>query len=169
MITINQLNEAKQGEFTDQLKDIFEHSPWIPEKAWADKPFSSMEDLHEKMTQVIKRSTYEEKLKLIQAHPNLGTRIEMSESSVQEQTGAGLNQLSPDEYENFLQLNQQYMDKFSFPFIMAVKGQTKEEIYKAMEQRVNHESATEFETALSEIYKIALFRLKDLINKELKK
>lgn len=165
MVTINKLNQSKESDFVEILKDIFEHSPWIPKKALRYSPFSSLEDLHDKMVQIVIDAPYEEKLALIKAHPNLGTRIEMSSSSVKEQIGAGLNQLSPEEYESFSIINKQYMEKFSFPFIMAVKGQTKGEIYSAMKLRVNNEQAVEFEKALSEVYKIALFRLRELINK----
>lgn len=163
MVTINQLNKVSQLQFVQILKDIFEHSPWIPERTWSYRPFSALEDLHEKMVIIVKESTDVEKLDLIQAHPNLGARLEMSTSSVKEQANAGLSQLSPKEYEDFSLLNKQYMDKFGFPFIMAVKGQTKGEIYSSMERRVKHPLKDEFETALSEIEKIALFRLKELL------
>lgn len=167
VVTIKTLNEVSQSEFVHILKDIFEHSPWIPEKSWKYKPFSSLEDLHKKMVQVVEDAQYEEKLLLLQAHPNLGARIEMSSSSVDEQAGAGLNQLTLKEYEEFSDLNTQYMEKFHFPFIMAVKNRTKEEIYAAMQARAANSLSVEFETAFLEIYKISLFRLKDLIGKEI--
>lgn len=164
MVSINKLNESSEEEFVEILKDIFEHSPWIPKKALQYSPFSSVNDLHEKMVQIVIDSPYEEKLALIQAHPNLGTRIEMSKSSVEEQKGAGLSQLTVDEYRNFTEINTQYMKKFGFPFIMAVKGRTKQEIYSTMKNRINNDKQTEFEKALSEIFNIAFFRLKDLLN-----
>lgn len=163
MTLIKKLNESSHLDFRNTLKDIYEHSPWIPEKAWQYRPFCSLQDLQEKMVQVVKDSTYEQKLALIQEHPNLGTRLEMSSASVKEQKGAGLNQLSEEEYELFSDLNNQYMKKFGFPFIMAVKGRTKDEIYIALKNRVANEEFIEFETALLEIYKIAFFRLEELM------
>ncbi|HZH62761.1 MAG TPA: urate oxidase [Metabacillus sp.] len=163
MVTLSELNEVSHREFVEFLGDIFEHSPWVPEKAWAYRPFASLTDLHEKMVLIVKEAAYEEKLALIQAHPNLGTRLEMSGASVQEQAGVGLNQLTTEEFVQFSALNKQYMDKFGFPFIMAVKGQTKTIIYESMHQRINHSELEEFETALKEIEKIAYFRLKELI------
>ncbi len=165
MVTLDRLNEASHLEFVEILKDIFEHSPWIPEKAWVYRPFSSLEDLHKKMVLIVNEATYEEKLALIQAHPNLGARLEMSRSSVQEQAGAGLNQLTPEEFEQFSSLNKRYMKKFGFPFILAVKGQTKSDIYYAMQLRENHSVTEEFEIALKQIDKIAFFRLQDLLKR----
>ncbi len=163
LVALKELNDVNRREFIEVLKDIFEHSPWVPEKAWTYRPFASLNDLHEKMVFVVEEATYEEKLALIQAHPNLGTRLEMSKTSVEEQAGAGLNQLTAEEFVQFSSLNKQYMEKFGFPFIMAVKGRTKIAIYKSMQRRINHHEKEEFETALKEIEKIAYFRLEQLI------
>lgn len=163
MVTINQINEISLSEFTRLLGGIFEHSPWVAEAAGKFRPFPSLPALHERMVQVVEEASLEDQLTLIRSHPNLGTRLEVSPSSKEEQKKAGLNQLSPKEYENFSILNEQYMKKFDFPFIMAVKGKTKDEIYSAMKLRVHHEPSVEFETALLEIYKITLFRLNELI------
>lgn len=163
MVTINDLNEVSLSKFTRLLGGIFEHSPWVAEAAGKFRPFPSFPALHERMVQVVAEASREDQLTLIRSHPDLGTRLEVSPSSRQEQKAAGLNELLPEEYENFSLLNKQYIKKFNFPFIMAVKGRTKDEIYSAMKLRVNHEPSVEFETALSEIYKIALFRLNELI------
>lgn len=163
MVTIEHLNDSSFSEFVEILQDIFEHSPWVAKRGGEFRPFFSLETLHERMVQVVKDASMEEKLSLINSHPHLGTRIEMSSSSLQEQKGAGLNQLSSEEYENFLSLNNEYVDKFGFPFIMAVRGKTKQDIYSAMKERVQNSKDQEFEEALSEIYKIALFRLKEKI------
>ncbi|UGB32099.1 2-oxo-4-hydroxy-4-carboxy-5-ureidoimidazoline decarboxylase [Metabacillus sp. B2-18] len=166
MVSIKQLNNVSHSNFIDMLKDIFEHSPWIPERTWDCRPFSTVEDLHGKMIGRVNEASDEEKLRLIHAHPNLGTRLAMSNSSVQEQTNAGLSELTAEEYEHFSLLNKRYMEKFGFPFIMAVKGRTKDEIYSFMEKRISHGEKGEFETALLEIEKIALFRLRELIQNE---
>lgn len=145
------------------LGGIFEHSPWIAAEAAVSKPFTSLEELHAAMVAIVKLATNEEKLLLIQKHPNLGEKVEMSRDSNVEQQGAGLKDLTEEEYNRFLALNERYMKKFGFPFILAVKGKGKQDIYKAMETRVNHSQLVEFETALSEIYKIAFFRLQEKI------
>jgi len=87
----------------------------------------------------------------------------MTDESVQEQKGAGLDQLSAEEHAEFLDLNKQYTEKFGFPFIIAVKGHNKDSIKAAMKERINNDRDTELNTALKEIYKIARFRLDDLV------
>lgn len=166
MFTINQLNKTSLTQFIESLGDIFEHSPWIADKAYTGRPFSSIEHLYQEMIAVVEQSTPEQKLTLIKAHPNLGDRAEMSDNSIQEQAGAGLKDLTALEYKNFISLNKKYMDKFGFPFILAVRGKDKQQIYDAMETRIGNDAETEFLTAIQEIYKIALFRLNEKISKE---
>lgn len=166
MLTIHQLNELEPKPFIHLLGGIFEHSPWIPEKALESRPFSSFNQLYRKMVHVVESSSKEQKLLLIQAHPNLGDRVQMSTDSVNEQKGAGLNELTPEEYGRFISINQQYMNTFGFPFILSVRGKNKHDIYQAMEERVHNEKEIEFETALKEIYKIAFLRLEEKVMKD---
>jgi len=164
MITINQLNETNHDQFIEITGGIFEHSSWIAETAESAKPFSSLEHLHQKMVEIVENSSREQKLELIKAHPNLGNRAAMTADSIREQKGAGLQDLSPEEYQKFISLNQCYMEKFEFPFIIAVHGKDKYQIYEAMETRFHHSIESEFQTALSEIYKIARLRLEEKIS-----
>jgi len=159
MLTIKNLNEATHEQYMTLLEGIFEHSPWIAGKAEYAKPFSSLEQLHQEMVAVVKSSSLEQKLSLIKAHPNLGDRVAMTKDSVKEQEGAGLQDLTPEEYERFLSMNQRYMEKFNFPFILAVHGKNKHQIYEAMKTRIENTGEKEFESALLEIYKIAKLRL----------
>ena len=46
---------------------------------------------------------------------------------------------------------------------MAVKGRGKAEIMAAFERRLGHDRATELATALAEVERIALLRLKDML------
>ena len=163
MITINVLNEIPSSEFVEQLKDIFEHSPWIVQRAGELRPFQSREDLYEGMISVVKTASDEEKLDLIRAHPHLGTRKTMSSFSQSEQKNVGLNQLSETEYELLLDMNQEYVQRFGFPFILAVRGKTKDEMFQAMQNRLKHSKEQEFNQALSEIYQIVRFRIEDQI------
>lgn len=163
MISLEMLQVKSDEEFTDFLGDVFEHSPWIPEQAAASRPFSTLLSLHQCMVDIVNRSSTEKKLDLIRKHPNLGDKVEMTDDSIKEQRGAGLKDLTALEYENFLSLNKRYMDKFGFPFILAVRGKDKNEIYEAMQTRIHHTEKDEFETALSEIHRIALLRLQEKI------
>ncbi|PLS08511.1 2-oxo-4-hydroxy-4-carboxy-5-ureidoimidazoline decarboxylase [Neobacillus cucumis] len=163
MYTIKNINDTTHEQFMEIAGGVFEHSPWITEKAAGLKPFTSLYHLHQELVKIVENSSYEQKLALIKAHPNLGNRAAMTVDSIQEQKGAGLQSLTPEEYNQFISMNQEYMNKFGFPFILAVRGKNKEQIYVAMKERVHHSKEIEFETALSEIYKIALLRLEEKI------
>jgi OHCU decarboxylase len=122
------------------------------------------------MTAVMRAATREAKLALIKAHPDLAGRLkvaEMAPASQVEQASAGLTTLTEAERDRFLALNDRYQEKFGFPFIMAVKGRTKAEILEAFEARLEHDPETEFDTALDQIERIALLRLKDRLPSEL--
>jgi 2-oxo-4-hydroxy-4-carboxy-5-ureidoimidazoline decarboxylase len=108
-------------------------------------------------------ATRERQLELIRAHPELAARATMTPDSVAEQRGAGLDQLTANEHAALLKLNRQYRERFGFPFILAVKGKDKNDIRAALEARVRNDPETEFQTALSEIEKIAGFRLEALV------
>ncbi|MDF2788968.1 MAG: decarboxylase, partial [Neobacillus sp.] len=127
--------------------------------AWESMPFESRENLLQTMIDIVQNSEESKQLALLRAHPDLGTRLQMSEVSQQEQAGAGLDKLSKEEFEEFVSLNKMYVNKFQFPFIMAVKGQSKETIIAAMKQRVHNSYEEEYNIALREVYKIAEFRL----------
>jgi 2-oxo-4-hydroxy-4-carboxy-5-ureidoimidazoline decarboxylase len=163
LYTIAQLNEISQQEFVSALGTIFEHTPSIAEKAWRDRPFVNLGELHQAMVSVVQAMSQDEQLALICAHPDLGTKAKMADASVKEQSGAGLDRLSPEEFERFSRSNEVYRDRFGFPFIIAVKNHTKESILEAFEERLNHSLEEEQQQALSEICQIARFRLNDLI------
>nr|WP_276562954.1 urate oxidase [Paenibacillus anseongense] len=152
-----------QEGFVDAFGPLFEHSPWVAKRAWSSRPFATRQDLISSLEREVWRANREEQLALLRAHPDLGTRVRMTDHSVNEQAGAGLNQLSPDEYEQFLQLNKQYTEAFQFPFIMAVKGQTKETIREALSHRIHREVQEEMGKALQEVCKIGRFRLEAVL------
>ncbi|MEM0981691.1 MAG: 2-oxo-4-hydroxy-4-carboxy-5-ureidoimidazoline decarboxylase [Cyanobacteria bacterium P01_H01_bin.58] len=161
--TLAQLNQMTQTEFTVALGNIFEHTPVIACESWPKRPFASVEALHQVMVAVMQSLSPTEQRSLICAHPDLGSRVQMTTASVQEQASAGLNQLSKAEYEQFQTLNRTYQARFQFPFIVAVKDHTKDSILKAFYQRLTHDATTEQATALLEIAKIARFRLAAMI------
>ncbi|PHD71561.1 OHCU decarboxylase [Bacillus sp. AFS043905] len=125
--TLNALNEIPLSEFVEKLKDIFEHSPWVAQRAGEFRPFSSCESLYERMVNVVQTASEEEKLNLIHAHPHLGKT--MSSFSQSELKTAGLSQLSEAEYKLLLD---------NFPLILTVRGINKDEILQAMEDRLKN-------------------------------
>jgi OHCU decarboxylase len=160
------LNQLSKEAFVAQLGWVFEHSPWVAEKAWEHRPWASLEALHQSMVQVVREAPKEAQLALIRAHPDLGGRARMAQASVLEQKGAGLDALTPAEFERIQALNRAYSEKFGFPFILAVRGKSKAEVFKAMEERLPNPPDLEFQTALEEIYKIARFRLAELLGQD---
>ncbi len=162
-MTLDQLNLVPETEFIASLAAIFEHSPWVAENVVSKRPFSSLENLHAAMVQAVQNATHETQLTLIRAHPDLGMRLKMSDQSVSEQAGLGLDRLNQTEFERFSSLNTAYREKFGFPFIVAVRNHTRETILKQFVIRLEHSVELEIVTALEEIDKIAKFRLRDLI------
>lgn len=160
---VMEVNQMNREEFVSKVGWVFEHSPWVAEKAWESMPFQSREELLQTMVTVVKNAEAALQLALLRAHPDLGTRLKISEVSQKEQAGVGLDRLSKNEHGEFVSLNQRYVKQFDFPFIMAVKGQSKETILAAMKERVGNTYDQEFLTALDEVYKIAGFRLNDVI------
>ena len=161
--SIAALNQMDQAEFTAALGDIFEQTPQIAQQAWRLRPFVNPADLHQKMMDRVSQMSKAEQLALIRAHPDLGSRAKMADASVQEQAGVGLDQLSATEFEHLNRLNQTYRDRFGFPFIIAVKVQTKASILEALEQRTPNSPEVELAQALAEIAKIAQFRLDERV------
>ena len=166
MTSLSELNTMPQTKFRDTLADIFEHSPWVPERAWPHRPFADIEGLHGAMCAVVADAARQEQLALICAHPQLAgkaaIRGELTAASTIEQSAAGLDQCSAGEFAQITSLNSAYMDTFGFPFILAVRGHTRSSIIKALEERVNNSAEAEFAEALQQIGKIALSRLRKL-------
>lgn len=167
-LRLEHLNQLTRDEFTSLLGSIFEHSPWVAEAAFAYRPFQTVEELHKSMVKSVQTASSEKQLSLIRAHPDLAGKAaragHLSSSSSKEQAGAGLGNLTDDEYESFHQLNNAYQIKFEFPFILAVKGHNKHSILEAFRTRLKHSRKQELETALVQIAQIAKFRLEDLID-----
>lgn len=157
----------EQTAFTTALADIFEHSSWIPEQTWSARPFDSIEDLHDKLCKTLEASDTPHKLNLIRAHPDLAGKLavagELTDFSTSEQASAQLDKLSSEQFEKMSNLNQQYKDKFGFPFIICVKEHTQSSIFEHFEERVDNDVDAEQEAALFQIKRIAWHRLNDLI------
>lgn len=161
--TIEELNRGDEATFVDVLGGVYEASPWVCERAWSERPFASLGELQEAMERAVQTASREKKRELLRAHPDLGEKTEMTEESREEQASAGLDQLTPDQYEAFQRLNDEYRDRFGFPFIMAVRGESPNVIRDAMEERVTHSQSEEFQTALNEVHEIAKLRLEELV------
>ena len=163
-MTIEEINSLSCAQFVEAVGWVFEHSPWVAQRAWERRPFADVDQLHVAMTNVVERVTPEEQLALLRAHPDLGARAKMSAASEGEQSGAGLDNLTPKEYQRLQERNTAYREKFGFPFLYAVKGSTKYDILQALDQRLGAMLQEEFRKALAQVYRIAEFRLRDTIS-----
>ncbi|MDX1725389.1 MAG: 2-oxo-4-hydroxy-4-carboxy-5-ureidoimidazoline decarboxylase [Pseudomonas sp.] len=162
-------SRLSREDFVKVFADIYEHSPWVAEKAFdlgLDQSVDEVDGLHQRMADILLSASHEAQLALINAHPDLAgkaaVRGELTASSTSEQSGAGIHECSAEEFARFTELNDAYKAKFGFPFIMAVKGSNRHQILAAFETRIHHSAEQEFQTALAEINKIALFRLQAL-------
>lgn len=163
---IETLNRVDTGTFIKMLDGIFEDSSWIVAKTAALRPFVSFNILFEAMASIVTSASDVQKEALINAHPRLGSADKLTRNSSGEQQRAGLRNLEEEEAATFATLNAEYEKAFDFPFIMAVKGRTKADIYTSMKKRLTNTKTEEFDTAIEEILKIAKFRMNDLQHDE---
>ena len=169
-LAIDRPSRLSENEFVARYGGVFEHSDWIARRAFAGE-LSAANDtslgLHAALTFQFRAASEEERLGVLVAHPDLAGKLaqakRLTESSTAEQAGAGLDALTDGERQRFTELNGRYVETFGFPFIMAVKGRSKEEILAAFENRIANDRTTEFETACRQVERIALLRLADML------
>lgn len=155
--------------FLETFGGVYEHSPWVAEAVWAagvDAADRHVAHLAARMAAIVEDASEERRLALVRAHPELVGRLAqagaLTAESSREQAGAGLDACSPDEYEEFQELNATYNARFGFPFIIAVTGLDRAAILLAFRARARNERGAEFETAIAEVHKIARIRLEKI-------
>jgi 2-oxo-4-hydroxy-4-carboxy-5-ureidoimidazoline decarboxylase len=166
-VTLAELNQLARADFTEVLAGVYEHSPWIAAAAWDRRPFADSAALAGALANVVESATPEAVTALLNAHPELAgadmrARL-LTAASSGEQAGAGLTTLDEAETARFDALNRAYRARFGFPFIIAVKGRTKDEILAGFERRITAAPEAERATALAEVARIARLRLETLI------
>ncbi|MCC0038019.1 MAG: allantoinase PuuE [Brucellaceae bacterium] len=159
-----------RSSFVTTFGGVFEHSPWIAERAYELElapAHDSAGGLHNALARIFRTAGEDERLGVLTAHPDLAGKLaqakRLTAESTAEQASAGLDALTDDERAAFTELNTRYVEKFGFPFIIAVKGRTKDDILAAFRTRIDNDRATEFDTACRQVERIALLRLKDLL------
>lgn len=170
MLTLEQINAANQDSFTQLLDGTYEHSPWIAEAAWSQRPFASLVQLKAALARVVRESATDKQLALIRAHPELAGKAMVNKSltveSTHEQGKAGLTDCTPDEFAQIQRLNADYNQKFGFPFVLAVRGPRglglqKAEIIATFTRRLGNHADFERAECLRNIHRIAEIRLND--------
>jgi OHCU decarboxylase len=158
-------SSLSHAEFVSRFGAVYEASPWVAEGVWPAAEDGGLDDpatLAAAMRAVVDAAPVDRQLKLIRAHPELASRTRMADASVKEQSGAGLDQCSPAEFDAFHRLNAEYNARFGFPFIVAVKGMKRADVLAEFEARLANQPDTEFAAAIVQIHRIAGFRLADL-------
>lgn len=165
--TLAQLNAASAQDFVAALGGVYEHSPWVAEAVLGERPFASVAALAAALQAAVLRQPFARQLALLCAHPELASkaavRQELTAHSNAEQAGAGLTQCSAEEFAELQRLNAAYRDRFGWPFIIAVKGHTRASILAALQARLQHSAASEFEECIAQVGKIAALRLDGLV------
>ena len=164
----NKIDKLTQTEFTEVFGNIFENASWIAKILYEQKPFKNFNELSKKMIHIFEATNIKEKLKILNAHPDLADKAKISSltpDSNKEQNSAGLDQCTEEEFNQFKNLNSEYKNKFGFPFILAVKEKKKSEILLNFKTRVLSNKKTEFDEAIKQVIKIANLRLEKLKSK----
>jgi OHCU decarboxylase len=157
------LNSLSENEFISIFGSVFEKSEWIASDTFKKKPFKNSKDLMDKMINTYSNTSNEKILKIFNLHPKLAIEKKLTNFSSKEQSDAKLNNCTKDELIEFEKLNFDYEKKFNFPFIIAVKGKNKEDILNNFRERINNDYQKEFTEAKTQVKKIALFRLNEIL------
>jgi len=174
--TLSELNSCEPASFVERLRGIYEHSPWIPERAAAQRPFATLTALKQALQAVVEAATEAEQLGLMRAHPELAGKAaiagQLTAESTSEQAKSGLNLCSAEEFATLQKLNADYNAKFGFPFILAVKGPTgqgltRQAVIATFARRLKNQRADEMAECLRQIHRIAEMRLNDLLGVQL--
>jgi 2-oxo-4-hydroxy-4-carboxy-5-ureidoimidazoline decarboxylase len=162
-VSLDSLNAADRKAFTAAIADVMELAPWVADEAFAKRPFASLAALYQAMTDAVENAGDERQRALINGHPDLAGKAaregKLTADSTAEQAAAGLDRLSEQEFADFHRLNDAYRAKFGMPFIVCVRRHGKASILREFARRMTNDAATERQTALSEIFRIAALRL----------
>jgi chitin deacetylase len=144
---------------------VFEHSPWVAQRVWRERPFASVDELHRAMVRVVEDASPEEKLALVRAHPELAGGESLTVDSSSEQGRLGFNRLSKDELGRMNALNRRYREKFGFPCIVALRlHANRDSVMREMERRLGNNVDAELAAALEQIGHITRGRLEKIFN-----
>jgi OHCU decarboxylase len=166
-MSIEEVNALDADDFVARLGFLFEDSPWVAARAWHARPFASLEHLHGSLCEVMNGASTDEKVALIQAHPDLVGKAAragtLTPESAGEQSSAGLDRLSSEEIATFERLNQAYKERFGFPFVICARENKKDTILEGFSSRIANSRSAEIEIALREIARIAYLRILDIV------
>ena len=162
-LSLERVNAMSRAEFVAAFGAVYEHSPWVAEAAWDSRPFAGRTALERAMQGAVVRAGRDRQLELLRRHPALGTRRELAGPSRSEQAGAGILDADAALRAELASLNREYERRFGHPFILAVRGATLSDILDSCRLRVGADADSEFQESLRQVFRIAGFRLADLV------
>lgn len=169
-LTLDQLNAAPPDAALAMLGGLYEHSPWIAERALARRPFATLAQLKRALVEVVDAAGRDAQLALLRAHPELAGKAMVAKSltaeSTHEQTASGLTACTPAEFARLQELNAAYNTKFGFPFILAVRGPrgtglSRAEIIETFARRLENHPDFELAECLRNVHRVVELRLND--------
>ena len=163
MNSINKVNNLNKSDFISIFGNVFEKTEWIAERVFNYLPYKNFDNLFLKFFKIYNESNKESIIKILNSHPELVVEQKLTNESKKEQKGAGLNECSKEEVEEFKKLNLNYKKKFGFPFIIAVKGKSKNDILNYFRTRIKNSFDEEFIETKKQVGEIATFRFKEII------
>jgi 2-oxo-4-hydroxy-4-carboxy-5-ureidoimidazoline decarboxylase len=168
--SLSDLNACSKADFVAALANIFEYSPWIAEQVADLRPFAGVKPLFAAMTAVVDQASPDLRLALIKSHPDLANKTQraagLTAESDFEQNSLGLDRLSDAEFEAFERVNNAYRSKFGFPYIVSVRRHTKDSVLRDFARRLPNDTATEIQTTIGEICRIAALRVDLLVKSD---
>jgi 2-oxo-4-hydroxy-4-carboxy-5-ureidoimidazoline decarboxylase len=159
MMTLDVVNAMHAQEFINVFGDVAEHSPWVAAQAAEACPFDKRDKMIEVFASAVRNATLEKQLALIRAHPDLASKVKLTDHSQREQADAGLTSLTTEEMAEFTRLNAAYKAKFSFPFVFSVKGADKNQILDSFRERIANSTEDELSIAIAQVCNILRFRI----------
>jgi OHCU decarboxylase len=167
MPTLAEINRYTPQQFSAAFGAVYEHSPWIAERAFARRPFASPLDLQLALYGVVQGASDGEKLALIRAHPELAGREAqagtLTPASTREQAAAGLGTLTPQEAVELRGLNARYVSTFGFPFVICARQNRRDAILGTLRARLANTREQEIANAIAQIGEIARLRIADMV------
>jgi len=162
------LNAMDRDAFVAALGTTFENAPWVAQTAWSRRPFASIDALHAAMLDVVRQAPEDRQLAFLRGHPELAGREAqagtMTDESTGEQRSAGLDALSREELNEMQKLNRVYRERHGFPFIIAVRHHTRQQIFEALRARAAGNTDAERLAALEQIGRITRSRIDALVD-----
>ena len=164
-VALEAVNSLGKSEFVARLGGVFEHSPWVAERAWEKRPFRSLDELHRAMVSAVENASNEQQLALVRAHPELAGSETLTAHSTSEQKRLGFTALSKAELEEMRELNRRYREKFGFPCIVALRlHPDRASVMTQMRDRSANSRDVELANALEQIGHITRGRLEKMLN-----